>query len=121
MLICLIKMLVDVFHQRPFESATQYLFFVIHKHFHTRTNQCSNHISTIISHNFIFICKLFLFYALQYLCFSLWRKERKQEILGFVERQDLEFMTVFDVHHLVTNIVGSLNKIHKWVTSIAQF
>ena len=87
-----------------FESTFQYAVLIFHKHFcaffdQDADNGCSQ------------ICNLFVLVGNQtedlvHSCFLFFTQEKLIEFFGFSWSQKLQLVSVFNVHHLVADVVG---------------
>lgn len=47
-------------------------------------------------------------------------KVRQKQVLGFVGRQYLQLVCIFDVHHLVANVISCFHEVDQWMAGIFQ-
>ena len=90
---------------------------MLRKNFRTLIDQFADNRRTKVSDLFVHIG--YHLHCFQNSCFSFFIKKSKKQSNCFVSSKNLQFVSIFNIHYLITNIVGSLNQIHQWITCIS--
>ena len=102
------------------EGARQYLLLVFHESFHALVLQFAHDAGPHVHHLLVQIGHAFSVQPLPDSAFHVVIKESHEQFLGFLERENLQFVGVFYIHNLVANVVGRLHEVDQWVACTAQ-
>lgn len=105
------KMVGEVVDERTAEAPFEDFFFVVEEGLHASTLQGVDHAGAQIGNAVALVCGIGIG-AEEIFPFSDF-KEGQEELARLFGREKAELVGVFDVHHLIADVVGRLNEIHQ--------
>ena len=106
--------------ERALQLAFKYLLFVLHERLRTLALEQSDGTGTHIHNLLVVVGDALLIDAVEDMAARVVAEEAQQQTACLVVGEDAQLVSVLDVHYLVADVIGSLNKIHQRMACIAQ-
>ena len=116
---------VSVAHKRigmvdkaSFERSRHYLVLVLHKSAGALCHEFPYHTGTHIHHFLVIVGHILVHYAPENVFSGVLIEESEQQTLGLAVSENLQFVSVLDVHYLITYVVSRLNEVHQRMAGV---
>ena len=102
------------------EGAVQDFVLMVNEGLHTFVLQFADDAGTHIHNLFVGVAQLLVLDALEDALTVLLVKEAQHQLRGLGKAHNLQLVSIFQVHNLIADVIGSLYQEHQWMTGVAQ-